>query len=152
MEISPLPFEHKTSDLAVDCINTMGEVPMSVEEMGAFITGKLGKEIKTPQDLLHVATNEKHGGGFHMFLSLVATNSIYLNGLDDGRVRLVLFRSAEEAASRQRSILAGIELGVTEFSDSEAKKKHANHTIENMYNFQERLLQRVSPTDPRMRK
>ena len=152
METNALPFEFDMPTLAKDFLEGSGEVPLSRVALGEFVGSMIGSKIKSKSDLLHVVASFQHGGGLTMLLSFIATENVYFNGIDENRLRLSMFRTAEEAAGRERSKIAAIELGVSSFTNNDAIVFNANKRITQLYGFQEKLLQRVSPTDPGMRK
>lgn len=53
---------------------------------------------------------------------------------------------------KEKMVKAGLQLGISSFENPLQKEYHANHFIQGLTQFQEKLLQRVSPTDPGMRK
>jgi hypothetical protein len=151
MEQPALPFEHRTTDIAVECLANLGVPQLSEGTLASFAMHYQDKGLKERSQLFHVFANSKHGGGLQMLLSAVAAN-FFINDIPDETVRMSLFRLSEEEIYQQRIIEAGAKLGISKFKDPQLLETHATHIVGTLTQFQEKLLQRVSPTDPGMRR
>lgn len=151
MEQPALPFEHKTTDIALECLSDLGVPQLSEGTLASFAMHFQDKGLKERASLFHVFSNTKHGGGLRMLLSAVAAN-FFINDIPDETVRMSLFRLSEEEIYQQRLIEAGVKLGISKFDNPQLMGTHATHIVGTLTNFQEKLLQRVSQTDPGMRK
>lgn len=152
MEINQLPFEHKTSDLSRGIMQDLQIDLMTPTEMGHYVHERLAKGIKTHEQLMHATGSQTHGGGFEILLSFLATDNVFFQALPDPEIRHALFMSSEEFISRHRVIGAGIRLGVIEGDNLDHQLKHGIDVSEKVRVFQEKLLQRVTPSDPMMRR
>ena len=152
MEQPSLPFEHSSSALAVEYLAKLGIPQLPEATITSFAMHYIAKGVADHEALFHVVANTKHGGGLQMLLSTVAAENTFVNNIPDELVRMSLFRLSEDEIGQQKLLNAGIKLGISKFLNPQHMAHHAGHVIEDLTQFQEKLVQRVSPTDPGMRK
>lgn len=146
-----MPFEHRTTDIALECLSDLGVPQLSEGTLASFAMHFQDKGLKERASLFHVFSNTKHGGGLRMLLSAVASN-FFINDIPDETVRMSLFRLSADEIYKESMRDATVKLGVAKFENPQLVEAQAAHTIGALTNFQAKLLQRVSPTDPGMRK
>ena len=152
MEINQLPFEHKSSTLASECLANLGVPQLSEGTITSLAMHYINKGVQDREVLLHIFSTSDHGGGLQMLLSSVAAETTFVSSLQDEVVRMTLFRAAENELRVQKLVNAGVQLGISKFSNPQLMQRHSEHEILTLTDFQEKLLQRVTPSDPMMRR
>jgi hypothetical protein len=125
---------------------------IAMENLNAWVNSLEQDGYRTAEEKIGAIQDVRLGGGIRMLFSYVVMEHPLISELPENLVRYALFRSAEETSSRQKIISAGAQYGTVWLVKKEQYSESAIEFARETAKFQEKLLQRITPSEPQTRK